>query len=236
MTDNTNTNTNTNSVNTEWPADERPREKLLLRGPSALSDVELLAIFLGSGLRGQNATTTATNILAEAGGLRSLMEMPLDAMATIAGIGMARATLLHASLELGNRYLHSELVRSDVLRNPAMAGRYFKQRLRSNQRQVFAVLFLDTRHRPIMFEEMFQGTVGGTEVHAREIVRRALQLNATAVMVGHNNPSGARDPDLTDRAQAKKIKAALEIVDLRLLDYFIVGDGDPVSLANMGWC
>lgn len=220
----------------EWPADERPREKLTLRGPSALSDAELLAVFLGSGLRGQNAVTTAMQILQNVGGLRHLLEMPLDALATLPGIGMARACLIHASLEVGQRYMHSELVRSDVLRNPAMAGRYFKQRLRSNKHEVFAVLFLDTRHRPIMFEEMFRGTIDGSEVHPREVVRRALQLNAYAVMVGHNHPSGSREPSVADRAVTKKLKAALELVDLRLLDHFIIGDGDPVSLARMGWC
>ena len=220
----------------EWPADERPRDKFILRGANALSDAELIAIMLGSGLRGQSATTTAVNLMLQAGGFRALMDMDVDALATLPGIGMARAVMLKAALELSNRYQHSELVRSDILRNPAMAGRYFQQRLRGNRNEVFAALFLDARCRPIKFEEMFRGTVDGTEVHIREIVKRALQLNAAAIMVGHNHPSGSREPSDSDRVVTRRLKAALELVDLRLIDHFVIGDGDPVSLAKMGWC
>lgn len=220
----------------EWPIEERPREKLMLRGPAALSDSELLAVFLGSGLKGETAVMTAIGLLQSVGGLRALLEMPAGVLAEQRGIGVARSALLVAALELGQRYLQSELERTDVLRNPLMAGRYFQQRLRAHKHEVFAVLFLDTRHRPILFEEMFRGTIDGSEVHPREVVRRALQLNASAVMVGHNHPSGSREPSMADRAVTQKLKAALELVHLRLLDHFIVGDGEPVSLAKLGWC
>lgn len=220
----------------EWPVDERPREKLIARGPASLSDAELLAVFIGSGLRGQTAVMCAIELLQKVGGLRELLDLRADALAELRGIGKAKAALLIAALELGQRHLQAELIRGDVLRNPVMAGRYFQQRLRSSKHEIFAVLFLDTRHRPILFEEMFRGTIDGSEVHPREVVRRALQLNASAVMVGHNHPSGSREPSMADRAVTQKLKAGLELVNLRLLDHFIIGDGDPVSLAKMGWC
>ena len=220
----------------EWPVDERPREKLLARGPASLSDAELLAVFIGSGLRGQTAVMSAIELLQKTGGLRELLDLPSAALSELKGIGTARAALLIAALELGQRHLQSEMVRNDVLRNPLMAGRYFQQRLRSSKHEIFAVLFLDTRHRPLLFEEMFRGTIDGSEVHPREVVRRALQLNAAAIMVGHNHPSGSREPSMADRAVTHKLKAALELVNLRLVDHFIIGDGEPVSLAKMGWC
>jgi DNA repair protein RadC len=219
----------------EWPAAERPRERLLAHGAGALSDAELLAIFLGSGLRGRDAVGTARELLAAHGPLRALLERPADALSRLPGLGPARACALAAALELGHRHLASDLERGASLTDPQAAGRYFAQRLRGQPHEVFAALFLDTRHRAIAFEEMFRGGLDGAEVHPREVVRRALALNAAAVIVGHNHPSGNPEPSAADRAVTARLKQALALVDLRLLDHFVIGDGAPVSLAARGW-
>ncbi|MDR7100353.1 DNA repair protein RadC [Lysobacter niabensis] len=219
----------------DWPAAERPREKLLARGACILSDAELLAIFLGSGLRGRDAVATARELLAEHGPLRTLLQRPPKELQRLRGLGPARACALTAALELGQRLLQAELERGAALSDPQSAGRYFAQRLRGLPQEVFAALFLDTRHRVIAFEELFQGTLDGAEVHPREVVRRALGHNAAAVIVAHNHPSGNPEPSAADRAVTARLKQALALVDLRLLDHFVIGDGEPVSLAARGW-
>ena len=219
----------------EWPAGERPREKLLDHGAAVLSDAELLAIFLGSGLRGQDAVATARQLLAEHGPLRALIERGAQGLAALRGLGPARACVLSAALELGHRVLAADLARGEAMSDPSAAGRYFSQRLRSRPHEVFAALFLDTRHRALAFEELFRGTIDGAEVHPREVVRRALAHNAAAVIVGHNHPSGSREPSAADRAVTAQLKQALALVDVRLLDHFVVGDGAAVSLAACGW-
>ncbi|WP_407061006.1 RadC family protein [Agrilutibacter solisilvae] len=219
----------------EWPAEERPREKLLARGAPALSDAELLAIFLGSGLRGRDAVTTARELLGAHGPLRALLDRPPQDLVRLPALGLARACTLAAALELGRRHLAADLERGALLTDPQAAGRYFAQRLRGHAHEVFAALFLDTRHRAIAFEEMFRGGLDGAEVHPREVVRRALALNAAAVIVGHNHPSGNPEPSAADRAVTARLKQALGLVDLRLLDHFVIGDGAPVSLAARGW-
>ena len=219
----------------DWPAEERPREKLLARGAGALSDAELLAIFLGSGLRGRDAVQTSRELLAAHGPLRVLLENDPTSLARLPGLGPARACKLAAALELGHRHLAAALERGEVLTDPASAGRYFSQRLRGHGHEVFAALFLDTRHRALAFEELFQGTVDGAEVHPREVVHRALSHNAAAVIVGHNHPSGDAEPSAADRAVTARLKQALALVEVRLLDHFVVGDGPAVSLASRGW-
>ena len=219
----------------DWPAAERPREKLLARGPGALSDAEWLAIFLGSGLRGRDAVETARDLLGAHGPLRALLERSAVELAGLPGLGPARACALSAALELGHRHLSADLERGAALSDPQAAGRYFAQRLRGLPHEVFAALFLDNRHRSIAFEELFRGTLDGAEVHPREVVRRALAHNAAAVIVGHNHPSGNREPSAADRAVTARLKQALSLVDLRLLDHFVIADGPPVSLAARGW-
>jgi len=219
----------------DWPASERPRERLLKHGPASLSDAELLALFLGSGVAGQDAVATARNLLAEHGPLRGLMERSAKALSKLRGIGPARACTLAAALELGGRLQAAGLERGEALADPDSAGRYFAQRLRGRANEVFAVLFLDTRHRAVAFEEMFTGTIDGAEVHPREVVRRALAHNAAAVIVGHNHPSGHPEPSQADRAVTAGLKQALKLVDVRLLDHFVIADGPPVSLAARGW-
>jgi DNA repair protein RadC len=218
----------------EWPSTERPREKLLGRGATVLSDAELLAIFLGSGLPGRDAVQTARDLLATHGPLRALLDRGPGELARLPGLGPARACQLAAALELGNRHLAAGLERGDALTDPAAAGRYFARRLRPYRHEVFAALFLDTRHRALAFEELFAGTIDGAEVHPREVARRALAHNAAAVIVGHNHPSGCADPSAADRAVTVRLKQALALVEVRLLDHFVVGDGEPVSLAARG--
>ncbi|MGO4221699.1 DNA repair protein RadC [Lysobacter sp. TAF61] len=219
----------------DWPNAERPRERLLAHGAGVLSDAELLAIFIGSGLRGRDAIATARELLQAHGPLRALLERAPIELARLPGLGPARACLLAAALELGRRHLEADLERGIAIDDPMSAGRYFAQRLRGQPREVFAVLFLDTRHRALAFEEMFRGTLDGAEVHPREVVRRALAHNAAALIVGHNHPSGNPEPSAADRALTARLKQALSLVDLRLLDHFVIADGPPVSMAARGW-
>lgn len=218
----------------DWPSTERPREKLLARGAGSLSDAELLAIFLGSGTAGRDAVAAARALLAEQGGLRRLLDREPKALTALHGIGPARACALAAALELGHRHLAAQLERGEALSDPASAGRYMAQRLRGLAHEVFAALYLDTRHRALGFEELFRGSIDGAEVHPRTVVERALARGAAAVIVGHNHPSGNPEPSAADRAVTAKLKQALALVDIRLLDHFVIGDGPPVSMAGRG--
>jgi len=219
----------------DWPSTERPREKLLAHGAGSLSDAELLAIFLGSGLRGRDAVQTARELLQHHGPLRRLLDRSARELAQLPGLGPARACSIAAALELGQRHLAADLERGTALTDPAAAGRYFAQRLRPRPHEVFAALFLDTRHRALAFEELFTGTIDSAEIHPREVVRRALAHNAAAVIVGHNHPSGNPEPSAADRTITARLREALALVQVRLLDHFVVGDGLPVSLAARGW-
>lgn len=218
----------------EWPSEERPRERLLAHGAAVLSDSELLAIFLGSGLRGRDAVATARDLIHANGSLRDLLERTPAQLACLPGLGPARACRLAAALELGHRMLGADLKRGVLVSDPRSAGAYFAQRLRGRPHEVFAALFLDTRHRAIAFEELFRGTIDGAEVHPREVAARALALNAAAVIVGHNHPSGNPEPSDADRVLTERLKEALRLLDVRLLDHFVVGDGPPLSMASRG--
>lgn len=219
----------------DWPVDERPREKLFTRGPAALSDAELLALFLGSGVRGRDAVTTARELLSTHGPLRRLLDRPPAELVALPGLGPARVSRMAGALEIGRRHLAADLERGEQLTDPAMAGRYFSQRLRAHDHEVFAALFLDVRHRALAFEELFRGTLDSAEVHPREVVRRALTHNAAAVIIGHNHPSGHSTPSEADRLITLRLRDALSLMDIRLLDHFVVGDGPPTSLAARGW-
>lgn len=219
----------------DWPLGERPREKLLTKGPGALSDAELLAIFIRSGTRGQTALDLARHALSEVGGLRALLECGQRRFCRLPGLGSAKFVELRASLELGRRYLESRIQRGDPLAGPADTRRFLEARLKGRVREVFACLFLDNRHRIICFEEMFHGTIDGASVHPREVVRRALSLNAAAIIVSHNHPSGVAEPSRADRALTRRLREATALVDVRLLDHVVVGDGETVSFAERGW-
>ena len=213
-----------------WPDDERPREKLLARGGNALSDAELLAVFIGSGRRGQSAVDLGRTLLAGAGGLKPLLESSRDC-----GIGAVAWCRLLAALELGRRYLDAEVKGSSALTDPTASARYLKSRLCGYPYEVFACLFLDSRHRVIAFEELFRGSLASASVHPREVVRRCLAHNAAAVILAHNHPSGVAEPSQDDRTITLRLRDALTLIDVRVLDHIVVGDGLPISLAERGW-
>lgn len=219
---------------TDWPVDERPRERLLGHGPGALSDAELLAIFLRTGVRGRSAVDLARDLLAAFGGLRPLLEADRDTFCRHAGLGDAKFALLQAVMEMARRHMAHELERGDALTSPALTRRFLASRLRHLPQEVFACLFLDNRHRVLRFEELFRGTIDAASVYPREVVKRALALNAAALIVAHNHPSGVAEPSSADRAITRRLQDALSLVDIRLLDHLVIGDGEPVSFAERG--
>jgi DNA repair protein RadC len=218
----------------DWPEAERPREKLLARGPAALSDAELLAIFLRVGVRGKTALDLARELLSEYGGLRGLLSVERHRFCQGHGLGETKYVQLQACLELGRRYLEEALQRGDALSSPADTRRYLTAKLRHYPHEVFACLFLDNRHRVIAYEELFRGTIDGASVHPREVVKRALDHRAAAVIFAHNHPSGAPEPSRADEAITRRLKDSLALIDVRVLDHFVVGDGEPVSFATRG--
>lgn len=219
---------------TDWPADERPREKLLARGGAALSDAELLAIFLRTGQQGLTAVDLARQQLVESGGLRAMLDLSPARMAHLPGMGTARRALLLAALELGRRYLAEPLERGQPLDNPDKAGQLLTAELRGLPFEVFACLFLDNKHRLIAFEKLFQGTIDAAAVYPREVVRRAMEHNAAAVILAHNHPSGVAEPSQSDHAITRRLVEALGLVEVRVLDHLVIGDGGWVSLASRG--
>lgn len=219
---------------TDWPLEERPREKLRLRGPEALSDAELLAIFLRTGLRGKTAVDLARDLLKEYGSLRNLLQADCQRFCESPGLGLAKYSQLQAVLEMGKRHLRETLHRGDALSNPGDTHRFLVSTLRDYPYEVFACLFMDNRHRVICFEEMFRGTIDGASVHPREIVKQALAHNAAAVILAHNHPSGVAEPSSADKSLTRRLKDALTLVDIRVLDHIIIGDGETVSFAELG--
>lgn len=217
-----------------WPAAERPREKLLMRGAAALSDAELLAIFLRTGVRGKSAVDLARELLVEFGGLRPLLEADLQRFCRGSGLGEAKYVQLQAVLEMSSRHLQQGLERGDALTSPAQTRRFLSSRLRHLEREVFMVLYLDNRHRMIAFEELFKGSINSAEVHPRELIKRVLHFNAAAVILAHNHPSGMAEPSQADREITQRLRAALALVDVRLLDHMVVGDTEVISLAELG--
>lgn len=219
----------------DWPAAERPREKLLDRGPEALSDAELLAIFLRTGVTGKSAVDLARELLADFGGLRALLAADRERFCRAAGLGEAKFVQLRANLEMARRHLGEALRRGNPLTDPDATRRYLIARLRDLPHEVFACLYLDNRHRVIAFEELFRGTLDGASVHPREVVKQALAHNAAALIFAHNHPSGVAEPSGADRLLTRRLREALDLVEIRVLDHFVVGDGYGVSFAERGW-
>lgn len=219
---------------TDLPDQDRPRERMLRLGTAALSDAELLALFLRTGLQGLNAVELAQRLLNEHGGLAGLLGMEPAQLLRAHGMGPARACQLLAALELGRRFLESELRHESVLSDPRRAGEFIALKLRQHPNEVFAVAFLDAQHRLIAFEELFRGSISSTEVHPRELMRRALAHNAAAVILAHNHPSGVSEPSQADRVLTSRIVETLGLIGVRVLDHLIVGHGRPTSLAERG--
>jgi DNA repair protein RadC len=219
---------------TEWPEDERPREKLLDRGAAALTDAELLAIFLRTGVAGKSAVDLARDLLSEFRGLKGLLGADESSFCQAKGLGRAKFAQLQAVVEMSRRYLLEEAKDRDLLTSPDAARDYLKSRLAGYPHEVFACLFLDNRHRLIEYEELFRGTIDGASVHPREVVRRALRANAAAVIFAHNHPSGVAEPSQSDLRITQRLKDALSLVEVRVLDHVIIGDGEGTSLAERG--
>lgn len=218
----------------EWPEGERPRERMIELGAGALSDAELLAIFLRTGSHGLSAVDLARELLTHFGGLAPLLESSREQFCSYRGLGEAKYTQLQAARELANRHMQECLRRDEVFTNPGAVASYLQLRMQGLRQEVFSVLFMDSQHRLINYEELFRGTIDGAAVYPREVVRRALELNAAALILAHNHPSGIAEPSEADVQITDRLKRALELIDVRVLDHIIVGSGEVVSLAERG--
>ena len=218
----------------DLPKEARPREKLLSRGAAALSDAELLALLLRSGIRGKNVLQLAQELVDRFGGVAGLLHMPAEALKTVKGLGPAKRAELVAVLELARRALVQQLTQKPLFNTPQAVRDYLQLQLGGLHHEVFAVLFLDSQHRLIALEEMFRGTLTQTSVYPREVVKHALTLNASSVVLAHNHPSGTAQPSRADEALTHTLKAALALVDVRVLDHFVVTASQAVSMAELG--
>lgn len=220
---------------TDWPENERPREKLLALGPKALSDAELLAIFLRTGIKGKSAVDLARELLQSFGGLRSLLTAEQNEFCSHLGLGPAKFAQLQAVLEMAKRHLAEQLNKSNALTSPELTRQFLLAQLRDLDYEVFACLLLDNQHRVLKYSELFRGTIDGAAVYPREVVKLALAHGAAALILVHNHPSGVAEPSHADRAITERLKKALDLVDIRVLDHLIVGDGYCDSFAERGW-
>ncbi|MEE8060121.1 MAG: DNA repair protein RadC [Pseudomonadales bacterium] len=219
---------------TDWPVAERPREKLLKKGATALSDAELLAIFLRTGAPGTTAVDLARELLNRFGGLRPLLNSDSRQFCQGRGLGLAKYAQLQAVLEMSRRHMQEALERGEGLTSPQLTRRYLLSCLRDKQQEQFGCLFLDSQHRVIVFETLFYGTIDMACVYPREVVKRCLQHNATAVILAHNHPSGVAELSQADQHITQRLVDALALVDIRVLDHFVIGDGELVSFAERG--
>jgi DNA repair protein RadC len=218
----------------DLPAELRPREKLLARGPAALADAELLALLLRTGLPGLGVLQLAQALLDAFGGLHGLLRAGPDDLKRIKGLGPAKRAEVAAVLEIARRALGQQLAAAPVFDAPQAVKDYVAIQLGGLAHEVFAVLFLDGQHRLLRMEEMFRGTLTQTSVYPREVVKRALALNAGAVVLAHNHPSGVAEPSRADEYLTQSLKSALQLVDVRVLDHLVVGAGQVVSFAERG--
>ncbi len=219
---------------TQWPEQERPRERLLAQGAAALSDAELLAIFLRTGVTGKSAVDLARDLVARFGSLNGLFSASKADLCAVHGMGEAKYVQLQAVLEMAKRALNEEIQLTDSLSSPAAVRNYLKLTLARRPHEVFVAVFVTAQNRVIAVEEMFQGTLTQTSVYPREVVKKALAHNASAVIFAHNHPSGEPTPSQADRLLTKALAEALALVDIRVLDHFIVAPGATVSFAEQG--
>jgi len=219
---------------TDWPEGERPREKLLARGATALSDAELLAIFLRTGVRGKSAVDLGRDMLGRHGSLNALFAADDREIAATLGVGMAKCAQLRAAFELARRALEETARAGDALGSPQAVRRYLQFSLAPRPHEVFVAVWLDAQHRVLKMQELFAGTLTQTSVYPREVVKDALRHNAAAVIFAHNHPSGAAEPSRADEFLTQSLKSALQLVDVRVLDHLVVGRGEVVSFAERG--
>ncbi len=217
-----------------WPELERPREKLLQYGCQSLSDAELLAIFLRTGIPGKTAVDLAQDLLASFGGLRPLLTCELQEFTQHKGLGSAKFAQLQAVVEMSRRHLKETMLRNDVLADPDTTKKFLHAKLRDYTHEVFAALYLDSQHRVIHFEELFHGSIASATVYPREVIKSALKHNAATIIFAHNHPSGIAEPSQADQRITVKLKSALALVDIQVLDHIIVGDNQCTSFAERG--
>ena len=219
---------------TDWPESERPREKLLREGARSLSDAELLAIFLRTGIVGKSAVDLARELLKHFGSLTDLFHTDQDAFCQLPGMGLAKYTQLQAVLEMARRALKEELKRGDVMDSPQSVRDYLRLNLAGKEHEIFMGIFLDARNRTIAAEELFAGTLTQASVYPREVIKRALYHNAAAIIFAHNHPSGIAQPSKADEMLTQTLKQALALIDIKVLDHFIIGDCETLSFAEQG--
>lgn len=220
---------------TSWNNGLAPREKLLALGAEALSDAELLAIFLRTGLPGLHVLSMAEHLLADFGSLYQLIAADYATFSRYKGLGIAKFAQLQATSELARRFFSSRLMEESAMLNPLVTRQYLQSLLAHREREVFLVLFLDNQHRVIRHEELFTGTINSVEVHPREIVREALKANAAAIILAHNHPSGKAEPSHADRSITEVVIEACRLLEIRVLDHLVIGRGECVSFAERGW-
>lgn len=219
---------------TDWPEGERPREKLIAKGAESLSDSELLAIFLRTGIRNKSAVDVARELMTHFGSLSALLAAPQTALCAMPGMGDAKYVQLRASVELAKRALREKMAGGVNLNSPQSVRDYLKLTLKNLPHEVFVGVFLDARNRVIGVEELFRGTLMQTSVFPREVVKRALHFNAAAVIFAHNHPSGVAEPSGADQTLTEALKRALGLIDVRVLDHFIIAGGSAMSFAERG--
>ncbi|KPJ67363.1 MAG: hypothetical protein AMJ43_03605 [Coxiella sp. DG_40] len=215
---------------TDWLADERPREKLLAKGATALSNAELLAILLRIGKKGKTAVDLARELLTTFGNLKNLLNATSKQLCKHSGIGLTKYIQLQAALEIARRELQTTLQNKDVLTNSEDTKYYLVSQLCHHKQEVFACLFLDNRNHIICYQELFYGTINNSTVHPREVAKKSLELNAAAVILAHNHPSGVAEPSHADKSITRHLAKALTLIDVRILDHIIIGDGKAYSL------
>ncbi len=218
----------------DWPESERPREKLVKNGAESLSDTELLAIFLRTGMTGKSAVDLARDLLKQFGSLTNLFTADQREFCLLPGMGIAKYTQLQAVLEMARRALNDDFKNRDIMDSPELVRDYLRLTLQNKQHEIFLGIFLDTKNRTIATEELFNGTLTQTSVYPREVIKRVLHHNAAAVIFAHNHPSGVAEPSHADKALTSTLKQALTLIDVKVLDHFIVGDGTTLSFAENG--
>lgn len=219
----------------EWQAHERPREKLATFGSASLTDAELLAVLFGTGTGGKDVLTWSRGVLQAVNGLGGLLALSQERLLEIPGIGLARSMQVQAILEVTRRYLASTLRSGEGFTRPEMVKDYLAAQLRHQDREVFALLLLDSQHRLLHYCELFYGTINAAPVYPREIIKLVMRHNAAAVILAHNHPSGVAEPSQADQRVTARIKEALTTIDVALLDHFVIGAGETVSFAERGW-
>ena len=219
---------------TDWPASERPREKLMALGAQALSDAELLAIFLRVGVPGKSAVDLARDLLMQFGSLNGIYAASVQEISLVHGMGLSKYAQLQAVFEMSRRAISEQIRKKDVLSSPQQVRDYLVLKLANEPKEIFVVLFLDAQNRLIAMEELSSGTLTQTSVYPREVVKRTLHHNAASVMFAHNHPSGLAKQSHADEVITKELTKALALIDVRVLDHFIVAGNETLSFAEVG--